>query len=323
MGAQRSAVQHDELDEVVAASAGTSWIAAAAGLRVDCFGNVCEATERAMQGATWSPKAGYGVHVARPEGAAITTRPVTSVACVAVDPFAHTSTFDPERAGEEGFGEGPELSPMMLAADQRGEALPDRCVEARRTRPYDVAIAADASRVVLAWRRPQSVEIVRGTATDLTAPPWVFEGDVGAPAVVIRGEASVAVWAQRNDARSPYTLRMVSWRAGDTVKPTPRVLATGAASAFAPALTVRNDQLVLAWMEGDDRAATIRVGVTAQGPEHLVDHVVTASNPDTNARDPELASTDALTWLVWSEYQGGRRRDQSIGVVRVTRLQLP
>lgn len=323
LGARRSTTQHSDVDEVVAASAGSSWIAAAAGTRVDCFGDVCETAMRAIQGATWSPKAGYEVLVATPVGDAIAQTTAASVGCEVVDPLAHAETFDPERAGDEGFGEGPAMSPFMLAADQRGEPLPDRCVQARRTRPYDVAIAADGARVVVAWRRPRAVEILRGTASHLTDPPWVFEGDVGAPAVTLRGNETVAVWAQRDDPRGPYTLRMVSWREGDTARPAPRVLVTGTVSAFAPALTTRGGQLVLAWMEGDDRSAAVRAGVTAIEPEHLVDHIVTLSHPDTNARDPELASSADHTWAAWSEYAGGRRRDQSEGVVRVTVLRLP
>jgi hypothetical protein len=236
----------------------------------------------------------------------VAMREVFTVACADPDPL--------DRAG-----------PPTLVDDQGGGTPPDRCRAQRRDRPYDVALALHGVRSLVAYRTARAVAaIVLGADGVAASPVVVSEGEVGAPAVAWRGDDVVMVWAQRASAAAPYALHAVEWNPATAPRPpAPTVLATGAASAFAPALLARGSQLVLAWMEGDDRAATVRVGSTRRSIDHAVDHAVAVSATGSNARDVELAGAGDRAWIAWSEYPGGRRREQGGGVVRASPLRLP
>jgi hypothetical protein len=144
---------------------------------------------------------------------------------------------------------------------------------------------------------------VRGPEVIFTAPG---RERPGAPSIAYDGDSLSLVFALRASARAPYVLQ--SLRFDPTREPlattttTPAPLATGAASAFAPALAVRDGARVLAWMEGSERAGSIRVALSAISLEDAVAHALTVvSDPLVNARDPEVSFSDGRGWIAWTE----------------------
>lgn len=303
----RSTQQLLAVDSLVAASDGTHWIAATTGDSLDCFGAICESDSRESAGMRYQSRNGFAVWVVRTVGRDLRLRPVDAVPC------AETNLYP-----EEG-------QPSYMTPFDEG-APPDRCREARPLRPTDVAVAIKGERAVVAYRSARGMRLVTVTEAmgDAGTVPPLYAGDLGAPAMAFRGDDVIAVWAQRATPQSPYVLQHVAWNPLTTPQPpAPQPLATGAASAFAPAIAVRGDAVIVAWMEGDDRTASVHVGATRRGVEHVAEHAVTVSPPTANARDPELAATPTHAWIAWSEYPTGRRRDQGPGLVRVSPLQLP
>ena len=303
----RSEQQLLEVDEVVAASEGDRLMAAAGGAVLDCYGVRCVGADRQYLGMTYHPKAAYEASVVLPVNGVLLHQAVANVGCPAPS-----------------LNENAEGMPSLV---DDGDVPAERCSSVRRERPYDIAIALHGAHGFVAYRNATSVRGVTVTAEGVPVgePVTIATGEVGAPTVAFRGDAVTVVWAQRNSARAPYSLRYIEWtRAAATPQPpAPRVLTTGTTSAFAPSLVTVGDRRVLAWMEGDDRNAAVRVSSTALGPEHLADHAVTTSATTAHARDPELAVAGDRAWMAWSEYAAGQRRDQGNGRVRVSPLRLP
>ncbi len=296
-----------DVDEVVVASDGDRWMAATAGGVLDCFGTKCIGEDRQTAGLAYHPRSGHEVSVVLPIHGTMLHQTLATVACAL-----------PSGSPDE---EGPS---MLVDPD---DTPMERCGPVRRERPYDVAIAFRGAHAFVAYRTAASVMGV--TLTDegvpVGTPVTLGFGEVGAPTVAWRGDALTVVWAQRDSARAPYSLRYIEWTrtAATPTPPAPRALVTGTTSAFAPSLVTVGDRRVLAWMEGDDRNAAVRVSSTALGPEHLADHAVTVSAPTAHARDPELAVAGDRAWMAWSEYAAGQRRDQGNGHVRVSPLRTP
>jgi hypothetical protein len=229
---------------------------------------------------------------------------------------------DPAQLG--GQDENGESTATLVPSDEGG--APDRCGSVRAYRPTDVALALRGSTTVAVWRTSQGLWLRRVEGAVMPPPPtapWIA-GDVGAPTLAVRGDHVVAVWAQRDTRRSPYTLRTATMDLAHATQPlAPQVIATGPTSAFAPSLVDVGGRWMLAWMEGDDRVAIVRVGATWGALPEAAAHAVTVSAPGTNARDPELAAGGAQAWIAWTEYPGGRRRDQGGAVVRASPLGAP
>lgn len=305
VGARRSALRLFDVDELVTAATAEGWVAVSAGGERDCFETECVTIGRMFEGGRFNPRAGYSLDVVRPSGEAIAAHAVVEAPCVA-----------PEHQTPDGEGD-------YLVMPDEGGPIPDRCVEARAERPFDVAVAARGDVVMVAYRTLRSVRFarVRADADAGADAPVTFGGDVGAPTIAFRGDALVAVWSQRDSVRAPYTLRHLAWNPLTTAQPPrPQVLATGAASATAPSLVARGDQLVLAWTEGD---AVVRVGATRGALDDVTANAITVSSPESAARGPVLAATDARAWIAWTEHPAGRRHDQFDETVRVSPLQLP
>ncbi len=303
----RSEQQPLDVDELVVASDGTRWMAAAAGGALDCYGTKCIGEDRQTSGLAYHPRSAFEASVVLPAQGTLLHQPVANVPC-------GLPSGSPDDEG-----------PSMLV--DPGDTPMERCGPVRRERPYDVAIALHGAHGFVAYRTAMTV--MGATVTDegvpVGAPVTIATGEVGAPTVAWRGEVLTAVWAQRDNARAPYSLRYVEWTRSDAAPrpPAPRVLVTGTTSAFAPSLVTVGNRRVLAWMEGDDRNAVVRVSSTALGAEHLADHAVTVSAPTAHARDPELAVAGDRAWMAWSEYAAGQRRDLGNGRVRVSPLRMP
>ncbi|MFO0626128.1 MAG: hypothetical protein U0325_10970 [Polyangiales bacterium] len=311
LGAARSPVEQLGVEELVAAHTRDRWAAAVVAERLSCFERECEGTDRTTSGMLYHPRDGYTVLLVTPAGPGIRSLPGVAVPC------------DAPELGGSGEGEG-EPTGNLVPADVGSP--PERCRGVRPQRPTDVAVALRGETTVVVWRTSQGLWLRRvegGVAQPGTPTPWIA-GDVGAPALAVRGDQVVAVWAQRDAPRSPYSLRTATL---DLAQPSqvvaPQVIVTGTASAFAPSLADVDGRWVLAWMEGDDRAATVRVGATWRALPEAAAHAVVVSTPGANARDPELAAHGPQAWIAWTEYPGGRRRDQGGGVVRASPLGAP
>lgn len=310
VGAARSEVQQLGVEELVATDDGTRWAAAAVAERLACFERECEGTDRTTTGMSYHSRDGFVVQLITPAGQGLRAVPLVDVMC------------DPAQLGGE--DENGVSTATLVPSDEGG--APDRCGSVRAQRPTDVALALRGATTVAVWRTSQGLWLRRvegAVMQPLPTAPWIA-GDVGAPTLAVRGDLVVAVWAQRDTRRGPYTLRTAALDlAHATQPPAPQVIATGEASAFAPSLVDVGGRWVLAWMEGDDRVATVRVGATWRELPEAAAHAITVSTPGTNARDPELAAGGAQAWIAWSEYPGGRRRDQGGGVVRASPLGAP
>lgn len=311
LGAARSEVAQIGVEELVATHDRTRWAAAVIAEQLSCFERWCEGTDRTTSGMLYHPRDGFAVVLVRPAAQGIRSHWMTEVRC---DP----PELGPAGDGEEGGGGN------LVAADV-GDP-PERCRGVRAQRPTDVAVALRGETTVVVWRTAQGLWLRRveaGAPQPGPTTPWIA-GDVGAPALAVRGDLVVAVWAQRDAPRAPYSLRTASVDLSRAAQaPAPQVIATGPTSAFAPSLVDVDGRWVLAWMEGDDRVAAVRVGATWRELSEAAAHAVTVSTPGANARDPELAAGGAQAWIAWTEYPGGRRRDQGGGVVRASPLGAP
>ncbi len=170
------------------------------------------------------------------------------------------------------------------------------------------AVALGSGRIAIAWRYGQSIELALTSdeGRRLGSPRVLGVGDVGAPSVTWRGDSVVAVWAVRESARQPYRLAAIEWTpdaTGSNAPPASTLLATGAASAFAPSVSCGTDGFtLLAWMEGSAREGTVRLA-SGSGPiATLVQTATPVSLPGVNARDPEVALTDQAAWIAWSQF---------------------
>lgn len=311
LGAARSEVAQIGVDELVATHDRTRWAAAVIAEQLSCFERECEGTDRSTSGMLYHPRDGYAVALITPAAQGIRSQWMAEVRC---DP----PELGPAGDGEEGGGGN-------LVASDVGNP-PERCRGVRAQRPTDVAIALRGDTTMVVWRTAMGLwlrRVVAGVAHAYPATPWVA-GDVGAPTLAVRGDRVVAVWAQRDAPRAPYSLRTASVDLSRAAQaPAPQVIVTGSASAFAPSLVDVDGRWVLAWMEGDDRVAAVRVGATWRELPEAAASAVTVSSPGANARDPELAAGGAQAWIAWTEYPGGRRRDQGGGVVRASPLGAP
>jgi hypothetical protein len=163
-------------------------------------------------------------------------------------------------------------------------------------------------RLYLAWLGPNGASL---------GPPAAFSvGEPGAAALGLVGDRLVIVWAERSDKTAPYVLQLATAAAGSAPS-TPRALTTQG-SAFAPALLLREgralheDELLLAWMEGDGKSGKVLAARTTLARPDLAS-VVTVSEPDeSNARDPELGGTVDAPTLVYGSFSnalpGGKLR---------------
>jgi len=309
-GAARTEVQMLAVDGLVAASDTTRWVGAAVAESLACFEAACVADDRASLGMRYHPRSGYSVRLVVPSAQALLVRSLQEVLC-----------DDPSLGDEHGPG-------TLLGEDEPGTP-PERCRRVRADRPSDPAVALRGPWVVTAWRTPRSVRVAaQRWEADLPAVATVHNvvenADVGAPAVALHNDVAWVVWPQRSQVSEPYTLRALSWRLSEASPPAESTaLATGTDSAFAPSLAVSGGRLVLAWMEGDDRTARVRVGASREGLGQAVAHAVTVSGEGLNARNPLVATTATQAWVAWREYPGGRQARQGGGVVRATPLRWP
>src|SRR5207302_1745094 len=120
------------------------------------------------------------------------------------------------------------------------------------------AIAMGKTTGAIAFRLDKSIQLAALDATfHPSAPASIASADVGAPAIAFDGDRAIVTWAERSAATDPYHL--VVWFDGK-----PHAIKTGSASAFAPALAVRDGEIIVAWMEGDaEKHGVVRL---ARGP---------------------------------------------------------
>jgi len=165
------------------------------------------------------------------------------------------------------------------------------------------SMAAVAYRVVDATKNTRELHVARFDAKgEKIGSVLVLEkGNVGAPTLAFEGDALHVVWASRGSDREPYALRW-SKIVGTAAPAPPQRLGTGITSAFAPSLAIEDGgRILIAWMEGDDKTGTIKVGASTRGIASAIALAYPVSNPGTNARDPEVGLDGSAMFLVWQE----------------------
>lgn len=165
-----------------------------------------------------------------------------------------------------------------------------------------LALTTSANGGALAYRHKKTLQLGWLDAQGkLQAPPQkLAEGDVGAPAMAMVGKKLLVVWAERTGKTAPYALKWSLLEHG--AAPMPAQTFTTADSAFAPAVLVDGDAILLTWMEGDaQKRGRIRLKnlLTTAITADLTDALV-VSGDDANARDPEIAGTAAKPYLVYT-----------------------
>jgi len=165
-----------------------------------------------------------------------------------------------------------------------------------KTLPFAPAIAFGATKGAVVFRVERALMLSNLDAAFHPSPPvTIATGDVGAPAVAMKGDSAVVAWAERASPTEPYHL--VIWDGA------PHVVKSGAASAVAPSLAVRDAEVVVAWMEGDaERHGQIRLGRAPLSGEIDLTSAPVLSEAGVNARDPEISLAGDEVVLVWSEF---------------------
>lgn len=194
--------------------------------------------------------------------------------------------------------------------------------------PEVPAVAFHPRGSAVAWRMSRQLFVVRLTpaGAPVGAPQVFARGDVGAPTLAWRGDNLVAVWAGRARPAQPYQLQYAEWDPSAALDPAAvHALETGAAPAFAPALWIGGGRTVLAWTEGTEQRASVRVGHSLQGFATLVQNARAVSTDAQNARDPELAfnAEGTLGWMVWTVRPANTRPFGTEARVYSSPLRLP
>jgi hypothetical protein len=198
----------------------------------------------------------------------------------------------------------------------------------RYDEPDSPAVAVGATRSAIMFRASRRLWIapIGGDGYVAARLHQIVTGEVGPPSIAFRGDTLYAVWAQRETARGPATLRWVAWNPFTDPDPTPQVLAVGEASATSPSLVVTNDRFVLAWSEGDAQRSVVRVASTEGEFSTLAARATTVSPPGQDARAPVLSASPSgqRMYLGWQSRSGaGPDADVRVAALRCPRAAGP
>jgi hypothetical protein len=187
------------------------------------------------------------------------------------------------------------------------------------------AISAAGDRAAYAYHRTKKdgaqKDLVVGlvdtkSGKPIGAPVLVASGDLGRPAVLLDGDTLHVVWAARDRASDPYTLRRATLRfaatatldAGPSELSAPSAISTPTSTALSPSIAKVGGSVALAWMD----AADTKHGAIWAGAGATLDDAARAAEQRSaadvkNARDPRWGATGDRAALAWTEHDGPRR----------------
>lgn len=194
----------------------------------------------------------------------------------------------------------------------------------RYDEPDSPAVAVGATKSAIMFRASRRLWIapIAGDGYVAMRLHNIVTGEVGPPSIAYRGDVLYAVWAQRETARGPASLRWVAWNPFTDPDPTPQVLSVGTASATSPSLVVTNDRFVLAWSEGDAQSSVVRVASTTGDFASLAARAVTVSPAGVDARNPVLGANASGSRVVLG-WQSRAAAVNAPNTVRVATLACP
>jgi hypothetical protein len=164
------------------------------------------------------------------------------------------------------------------------------------------AIALAGARGAVAFRVNDELLLARLDA-DLKPkkPEKLASGDVGAPALLFRKTEPILAWAERASPTDPYRIVIFDGKRHE--------LRAGSESAFAPSIALFDDQLLVAFMQGNagtnGKIRLARIPLAALRDVVDVSKAADLSPGSVNARDPDLAVSSTGVVVAWSEFPKG------------------
>lgn len=166
--------------------------------------------------------------------------------------------------------------------------------------PLAPAIALGKDAGAIAFRAENEILLARfGADLKPKTPEKLAVGDVGAPAILFRNAEPIVAWAERASQNDPYRIHLL-------VDGKRHELRAGSESAFAPSIALFEDQLLVAFMQGNTgtsgKIRLARIPLAALGDVVDVSTAADLSPGSVNARDPDLAVSRAGAVVAWSEF---------------------
>ena len=170
----------------------------------------------------------------------------------------------------------------------------------------ETAAAAGATSVAAAWvvkdgpkRELHAARIGRG-GERLGAVEVLDKQHAGSVAMAFEGDTLHVVWSSFRTDKNIYALQWTKWPAGGAPAP-PQAIGTGVVSASSPSIAIDGSRIMLAWVEGDEKTATVKVGASKTGLVAISGAATVASNPGVAASGPVVAVDDDAMFVTWKE----------------------
>jgi hypothetical protein len=125
--------------------------------------------------------------------------------------------------------------------------------------------------------------------------------NVGSVTTAFEDDTLHVVWSSFVPDKNRYVLRWSKW-AATGAPPATQVLGTGVLSATHPSLAIDHGRFLLAWAEGDDKAATlVKVGASKNGLAFIAGLANAVSTAGVAAREPVVALEADTAFVAWKE----------------------
>ena len=133
--------------------------------------------------------------------------------------------------------------------------------------------------------------------------PWMEvldKANVGTATVAYEGDVLHVVWSSFVPEKNRFVLRWSKWLAG-AAPSAPQTIGTGVLSALTPSLAIDRGRFMLAWTNGDEQTATVKVGASRNGIVAIPGLASVVSTPSVAARDPVVALDGDVMFVAWKE----------------------
>lgn len=170
----------------------------------------------------------------------------------------------------------------------------------------ETAAAAGATTLAGAWivkegaKRELHVARLSRTGERLGGVEVLDKQNVGSVSMAFEGDTLHVVWSSYRPDKQLYALRWTKWPAGGAPAAA-QTIGTGVLSASAPAIAIDGSRFVLAWVEGDEKSAVVRVGSSKNGLAAVSGLANTVSNAGAAASGPVVAVENDAMFIAWTE----------------------